>query len=505
MAVVVEPIVTEEKLLALLGEQCEQFGLDYKETLNLGKGHPADLIELAKDVAAMQSNPYGGYIVIGADNNGKVVAGLTAELARHFDEATLRPKLAKYLTAPVVHAACHEVGGQTVALIYVAPNPYGWCVIHTDGENDSATGRRIVVFRHGDVLVRHGTSSERWNDTDRDRLLAQIIARRKESWRKEFGEEIAAQARLTGTVDTLTHVPSASLSSQLDTETFDQLVTELMRREDDIPLRRLLTRAGRDAGDLLGDQDELRQLLDRITTFAALAIEYERQPWLRRTVAGFERIYELGFDERGFDRTDSAAVWLWLDIITRVYALGALAVRAEEWVTVKLLADRRPAGESFSYWGSWLRHAVTMAARAHIFETDEKAGLLARAHNTIRHLDSLHPDRPAEHPTILNSLCQFDVYGALVVIGERGTIKTGNFYTNFARYYSSRATPAFETMVNDHPVRHQLFNADDQLLADAMHEIIRLANQEGFNYNGWDGLESPAVTEFIRTYATADA
>lgn len=39
----------------------------------------------------MQSNPDGGYIVIGADNKGKVVAGLTAELARHFDEATLRP------------------------------------------------------------------------------------------------------------------------------------------------------------------------------------------------------------------------------------------------------------------------------------------------------------------------------------------------------------------------------------------------------------------------------
>src|SRR6266545_6171104 len=219
MAVVVEPIVTEEKLLALLGEQCEQSGLDYKETLNLGKGHPADLIELAKDVAAMRSNPDGGYIVVGADNKGCVVAGLTAELARHFDEATLRPKLEKYLTAPVVHAACHEVDGQTVALIYVAPDPSGWCVIHTDGEyNDLATGKRIVVFRHGDVLVRHGTSSERWNDTDRERLVEQIISRRKEAWRREFGQELAAQASLTRTVDNLTLVPSASLSWQLDTE-----------------------------------------------------------------------------------------------------------------------------------------------------------------------------------------------------------------------------------------------------------------------------------------------
>lgn len=64
-------------------------------------------------------------------------------------------------------------------------------------------------------------------------------------------------------------------------------------------------------------------------------------------------------------------VWLWLDIVTRVYAL---AVRTKAWATVKLLADRRPEGESFGYWGSWRRHSVTMAARAHIFETEEKAG-----------------------------------------------------------------------------------------------------------------------------------
>lgn len=97
---------------------------------------------------------------------------------RHFDEATLRPKLEKYLTAPVVHAACREVDGQTVALIYVAPDPNGWCVIHTDGEYDDANRKPKIVFRHG-------TSSERWNDADRERLVTQFIAQRKEAWRME--------------------------------------------------------------------------------------------------------------------------------------------------------------------------------------------------------------------------------------------------------------------------------------------------------------------------------
>ncbi|WP_191246282.1 hypothetical protein [Amycolatopsis deserti] len=65
MAVVVEPVVTREKLLALLAEQHEQSALDYKTSLNLGKGHARDVVELAKDCAAMRAEPLGGYILIG--------------------------------------------------------------------------------------------------------------------------------------------------------------------------------------------------------------------------------------------------------------------------------------------------------------------------------------------------------------------------------------------------------------------------------------------------------
>lgn len=146
-----------------------------------------------------------------------------------------------------------------------------------------------------------------------------------------------------------------------------------------------------------------------------------------------------------------------------------------------------------------------MAFRGHIFETKEKAGLLARAHNIIRSLPALHPDRPAENQAILTSLCQFDVYGALVVIGERGKSKPGNFYTNFARYYSPRCTPAFETIVNNRRVRDELFDGDDRLLADAIKEITSMADKEGFSYDGWTGIDSPAVTSFIQAHATPSA
>ncbi|MFL6141148.1 MAG: hypothetical protein ACJ72N_04640 [Labedaea sp.] len=56
----VEPIVSEEKLLTLLGRAVRASGAGLHGNAQPRQGHPADLIELARDVAAMQSNPDGG-------------------------------------------------------------------------------------------------------------------------------------------------------------------------------------------------------------------------------------------------------------------------------------------------------------------------------------------------------------------------------------------------------------------------------------------------------------
>ena len=505
MAVVVEPIVTLEKLRALLDEHSEYSTLDYKSFLKLGKGNARDVVELAKDVAAMQAEPHGGYIVIGADDHGQPAPGLTPELAKHFDDATLRQKLGMYLTEPNTRSTQHEIDGHLFVLIYVAPNDIGWCIFNSPGEYEEEENgkKKKYVFQVGDVFIRRGTRSERWTDADRDRLVNQIIDRRKEQWRRERAEELAAQINFGLTVSTLAAMPASALSWQLDDDTFEQLVAELIRHDDDIPLRRLLTRASYDAAELLGkDQEELRRLLDRLTGFTALAIQYEREPWIERAIKTMVRIYALGFDESGHDRSTPEVMWLWLDIITRVHALGALAIRFQAWPIVKALADQRPEGSSFTHYGSWLRHALTTAAQAKIFNNEEKAGLLARAHNTIRTVPALCPDYSADQASILNSLCQFDVYGALIVIGEQGSTAGQNFYPSFARYDTSRSAPAFVEIVTNPIVRKTLFNGDDQHLADAITVVTSRARTEGFNYFGWTELDVPEVEAFITEHGT---
>jgi predicted HTH transcriptional regulator len=234
MAVVVEPIVTSEKLRALLAEQCEHSSLDYKRPLNLAKGNAEGIVELAKDVAAMQSEPMGGYLIIGADDHGRPVAGLTPELAAHFDDATLRQKLGKYLTEPEIRVGEHEVDGNRFVLIYIAPSSAGWCIFRAPGEYEE-NGKKKYVFRIGDVFVRHGTRSERWTDGDRERIIEQEMERRKEVWRSGLTEELVKQVNLGLAVSSLKEMPVAAMSWDLDAESFKDLVIELLRRNDDIP------------------------------------------------------------------------------------------------------------------------------------------------------------------------------------------------------------------------------------------------------------------------------
>ena len=80
--VVVDGLVTDEKLSELLALQAEYPALDFKSTLNLSEREHE--VELAKDVGAMQVR--GGYIVVGVDSQGNPTGQLDNVDVRPFDE-----------------------------------------------------------------------------------------------------------------------------------------------------------------------------------------------------------------------------------------------------------------------------------------------------------------------------------------------------------------------------------------------------------------------------------
>src|SRR5687768_16620223 len=135
---------------------------------------------------------------------------------------------------------------------------------------------------------------------------------------------------------------------------------------------------------------------------------YEREEWVLESVKSLARIYDLGFDSRGVTRSDVDAVTLWLLVLEHVMALGGLAVRLEKWTLVRTLALTKGTGKDFDYYPTWLRHALTMAARANRLVEAQPDGqriqvsLISLAATKVVALRCLRPDVEEQDERVLN-------------------------------------------------------------------------------------------------------
>jgi len=159
--------VSEQTLIELLKEGSEATWLDYKDTLDLTQKR--DLVELAKDIGAMQVD--GGYIVVGADNAGQPSKRFTLNHTRRFDEASLRQQLEKWIPGNFdLRTAIHEVEGQVYALIFTGPRRERHCVFKETGRYEGRDGKPVEVFQKGQTYTRRGTASVLANQSDWERI-----------------------------------------------------------------------------------------------------------------------------------------------------------------------------------------------------------------------------------------------------------------------------------------------------------------------------------------------
>jgi hypothetical protein len=491
----IEPSVSFEKLGLLLAEGHESEHLDYKETCDLSQTR--DTVELAKDVGAMQV--LGGYIVVGADDTGKPTAGLSDEQAVLFDESRLRAKMRKYLPEPLVLlSAVHAIDGSRIALVYVGPNPKGMAVFSADGQH----GANQVVFRRGDIFVRHGTASDRCQQSDLDRIFEQAISTRKEEWRRELGESLQEVLERGRRAQDLAGGPAEALDWRLDAETFVGIVTEQLRREDEIPLRLATDRMVTDALAFhsVGAHDELATVLDRFACLAGLFVQLERTTLLERIFAAIVRVYAAAI-EPSPTVTSGADAALWLEISERLEAIGGFAVRREQWSSVRAIALLKTPGRD-PYYVYLLRHTVISAGRDGLLEPQagQAVQLVSLGASVARRLTCLRPDAEADDERILNSICQFDALAAIAAMGESGIRDPEVFFTSFAYYYAHRTEPALRRLISDGPMRAAIFPGTDDELASALWILNRWARQPGFQYSGWFGFDDQTILNFLKAH-----
>lgn len=512
--VVLDASLSDEKLQELLSLKAEYPTLDFKEELDLTTTE--GVVELAKDVGAMQVD--GAYVVVGVDGQGAPTGKLDDVDMRLFDEANLVPKLRKYLPEPLeLRTRVLDRAGHKVGLIYIGRHPSGFAIFQADGKYEK-TGKEVVRFRAGEIFWRDGTRSVRLTQQGFEQIVARRIATAKQDWideqqeirRRERAElETAYESRSAATA------PLGAVNLDLETNVLTTAALELVRAGDTIPLQHLLMDALARARTFIEADEidaELGDVVDKLTCLAATFLVYKQSDWFDAVIATLSEIFTHGFgDEPSSDRFGLSTYIpptekgprVWLLIIERVYALGALAVRRRDWGAVRTLTLQLPEKVS-EYYGNWLRFALTMASRAqHLSEQQDgreiHLSLLSRVLSDTGHLACVRPDG-VDDDDYLTALAQFDMLSNVVAVGGSGRADDRVFYPNFARFRQTRIQPVVDRLVSDPEMRHILFPLNDEDLALALTAIAKVAHQIGFKYDGFWSWDRTPVGEFVAAH-----
>lgn len=516
--VVVDGVISDEKLAELLALRTEYPELDFKARID--PTTTAGIVELAKDVGAMQVR--GGYIVGGVDDSGVPTGEMDGADARVFDEANLTPKLLRYLPEPLeLRTRLLQHGEHTIIVIYVGRHPSGCAIFRADGQYKK--GKKMVVpFRAGDVFWRDGTRSVRLTQQGFEEIIERRIGDSKASWleeQQEIRRHEEAQRNAAYESRSVADAPLGAVSVDLDSAALTSTVLELLRRDDTIAIRHLFNDARSRASSLLDREDfevELGDLVDKVTCLAAVYLVYDEDHWFEVAIATLAEIFTRGFGEADSKRfgymtsIDPAEKGprVWLLLAERVYALGALAVRRRNWQAVRTLVIQLPE-KLDDFHGYWLHFTLVMAARAQHLEERRDGGtaeinLLSRVRNETAHLECLRPEGlTPDDDAIVTSLAQFDFLAAVVAMGSLGTSSSAAFWPSFAQFRQPRIQPIAEQLLSDGSMRQILFPREDKDLAEALVSIERSAHAVGIRYDGFEGWGRTPVGAFIEQHVTS--
>jgi hypothetical protein len=306
--------------------------------------------------------------------------------------------------------------------------------------------------------------------------------------------------------------PLGSVNFDMETGALNIAALELIRDDDTIALQHMFNDAIARARQAI-EQDEiettLAELLDKLVCLAATFLTLDQGSWVESVIDVFTRIYGMPLGEGDAQRFEYSTQFspqeiaprVWLAILLRIFGLGALSVRLERWDIVRPVVLQRPQGAG-DYERNWLRHGLTMAARAELLRErrDERTielSLLSLARDVVMRLACMRSDGVgAEDDEILTSLAQFDALSNLVAIDDSGDIGGRDFYPNFARFYAHRVTPAVSRLLSDGEMRAVLFTRDDDDLALALRAVGDLARKAGWSVDGFEGWNAE-INDFI--------
>jgi len=506
--VVADGRVDQEKLIELLALGAEQEALDFKATVDFSI--PKHQIDHVKDLLGLMSLPAGGYLVVGVNNNGTVATGHPEIVEAHFDQAVLQAKVAPFVDGRIdIRSAVHLLPSgdspRRVALIYAGPPPDLLpLIVRRAGEYTREGGRQQTVLRIGQIIVREGTSSTELAPRHWRVLLARYTEQVKAEARKDVD---ALVSRVVALLEQSEHGTTAPTPIDLGMNLNTYGVAANALAESGSASR--LDDALRDVAAALAlGEGPTPDALDRAFRLALSTMLYGDQTQFSRVIEVIADYYDSVPGIRDATRNtaprERTSATAWRDVAVRLYLLGAESVRRRYWAQLRALT-LHPYDTSDHYgYSSWIRHALTSAARANVLDADDSqtgqtSALISRALNLASSTPELVPDFPAPTVTVptalddnslLDALCQFDILWCMVAFVEGGA--DHHFFPSSSAYDQRHAYPAFVLVATDMEARRALFpRSTDAEIAAAVGVVAdtgRRQSQHNPGFNWWDEL-----------------
>jgi hypothetical protein len=252
-----------------------------------------------------------------------------------------------------------------------------------------------------------------------------------------------------------------------------------------------------------GKDNRLRPILDAIAVIGVIAAGYEDDPTLKAAHEAFWRVYERARRTHFPTLTgvDLDAIWVWGEVIKRVYILGAALVEQGRFAAASDLIEQPIDWDS--YWRShlWSRHALVETARANRMD---RRGLVTEAIEELKREPALLLPFGGDMDRATDRLCQFDFLQCVHVVHLRND--DGAAYPSFAWYYKQRTEPIVSRLLADPNVRRDAIpEMDDARLAAIITVLDRVADRVAFAAAGWSGRWSdPMIPQFLEQHVPKD-
>ncbi|ALG27817.1 hypothetical protein AOZ07_01575 [Glutamicibacter halophytocola] len=500
--------VDREKLLELLGAQAEFSSLDFKHSIDLND--KSKKLEFIKDCAAMGNQPEGGYLVIGAEDNGRPVEG-TNFSGQNLDSAALKQVVEGYVDGHIdirsqIHTITHERRSCQLAVIYIAPPRDGFPLV-TKKRGDVPNGKPI--FQQGTVYTREGSQNVLASHKTWEQILHKLLQ----------GVRIAARADVDELIHrVVTQLGAAGLAQpivpdlDMDLPTFTAAVRRVLEIDQSSTLKRVILNGTAAYDQAIEDDDRRVEILDKITVLACEACLFDDTDTPVKVTDALYKIYKRNYEHSTIFKYN--AIRYGLEIISRVMVIGSVVMRTEHYEILRSIV-LRPIGTSPDGYKSWIRHGLTEASRANLFDTDKAGvGMISAARQIIANTPHLSPDytfeetteetQPASIPDVLlDSLLQFDFLWCCMALNENPGNGHYEFYPSCAAYPQNRIQPIIEKLDNEGTFRAQIFgSSSDEQIAGVISEVYDLARKQSFNYGGyWPSSDRLLSSGFIRSHA----